>query len=169
MGSRFKTKALVAALAFGFAGSVVADVHLGFGVAPKAKGKVVEDLTFEDTSYLTLWMGQLRRHTLGWYIGGGFSPQGVDRPASFDLHYNYSIINGGTTFGLTEAMVAYAGIGYSIETGDVRRHGQIYRTETQHDLNINAGLVYRFNSAWGGNFGYDSAAEAITLGVMRRM
>ncbi|WP_147305028.1 porin family protein [Alkalilimnicola ehrlichii] len=149
---------------------VVAGVHLGVGVAPNAKGREMDGMHFEDTTYLTVWMGRLRPHALGWYVGGGVSPQLVDSSSPLDLHYNYNIVNGGTTFGLSNALAAYAGLGYSVENGEFRVHGEQRRTNASRDaINVNAGIVYRVTPSWGGKIGFDSAADAISIGIMRRM
>jgi hypothetical protein len=163
---------IVTALTLGWAGSAAADLHFGLGMAPSAKGKPVDGLVFEETSYLTAWLGRLRQRPLGlgWYVGGGLTPHSVDGGRYSERHYSYGILNGGTTLGLGGSLVAYAGLGYSIEAAEERRQGRLERTPSGHDaLNLNAGLLYRFSYSWAGNIGFDSAAEAISFGVTRRL
>ena len=72
----------------------------------------------------------------------------------------------GLTLTLSEHMYTYAGIGYSLEEGQLKHRGTQYNTVDSNDgINGTFGLGYLHNN-FGGSIGYDTASEAMSFSIL---
>ncbi|MEQ1726709.1 MAG: hypothetical protein HOP24_12575 [Sideroxydans sp.] len=152
--------------------SAVAEGFIGLGYAPSAKGGIIDGYTFEKTNYLTVIYAKTPEQELGvdWYIGGGMTVNLVDSSGSSNFHYSYTIMNVGATTKVTERIYGYAGVGYSIASGEYKSFGQTMQTKnTNSGSNLNGGIIFQITDSFGAWVNYDTAPGALGFGIAKKI
>jgi hypothetical protein len=165
----FGMKKIIATMALSLIScGAVAEGFIGFGYTPSAKGGVIDGYTFEKTNYLNVIFAKTPEQAfgVGWYLGGGMTANIVDSNNSSNLHYSYTIMNIGATTKVTERIYGYAGVGYSIASGEYKSFGQTMQTKnTNSGSNINGGMIFQITDSFGAWVNYDTAPGAVGFGI----
>lgn len=104
--------------------------------------------------------------SLGYYFELKGTPDIINESGNSDFIYRYVMLNAGVTFNLTDRFTLLGGVGYSIQDGSIVRNNIRYTTdETNADLNINLGAMFKLTQSFGLIAGYDTSASAYNFGI----